>query len=1116
MENLAPPVVAVIVACDPGAWFEESLQSFAEQDYPELSVLVLDAGSLEDPTARVAAVLPGAYVRRLEENLGFGPSVDEVLGMVQGASHLLICHDDVALDPGVVHILVEESFRSNAGVVAPKLVAWDDPQRLLHVGMAVDKGGAVVDRVEPGEIDHGQHDAVQDVFLAPGGCTLVRADLFAELGGFDPGIAVMGEDLDLCWRAQVAGARVVVAPAARVRHLERLAGGRRPVPATEAATLPATVSGGSPPTTPAGARPPGSPGRRARRTPKPTLQALQRRHELRVVLSSYGRFHLVRVLPQLLVLATAETVLSLLAGNRERAAAVVHAWRWNWSQRRQLRARRAFVASHRRLGDSEVRRLQLHGSARLTAYVRRAVSHGLQVAHIGGEAELLGLDLAEEEAERRRRGFSVTGRVVTGTLVALVLLVGSRQLLGSGFPYVGWLLPFPSAGEFLHRFVTAWQPTGVGTTDPTSPATVILGVLGFVLGGSTGFLQKVLVFGCIPVGAIGMARLVRPFGSSWARVVSTVAYLAVPVAYDALALGRWDTLLVYAAGPWIFARLARASAISPYAPPVPESRRRAWRAGLPGQALALGALVAAVCSLAPAAGAVTLLVALALAVGIVLTGRDGRAAGRVLAVGLGGVAVAVVLLAPWSIAVLHGPDRWAALTGVPLEPARAPGWPALLRLAVGPIGDTPLAFGMLGAATLPLFIGARRRLVWASHAWVVVLAALAVGWAEGRGWLAGLAIPTQLLLGPAAVGAALAVGLGVAAFERDLSAYRFGWRQAAAVLAAGAAAMGALPVVAAAGSGRWDLPHTGFGEATTWMASRSPAGGFRVLWLGDPRVLPGAGWTLGDGTAYAVSEQGLPDATALWPGGRAGPASALAHAVHQAEDRDTVELGALLAPYAVRYLVVVDTLAPAIPGYQSPEAHPGPARLLAALSAQSDLRQVLGQGGLHVFADDAALPEFATHVTPVTTTAPTAGAGGAPAGAGAVPEAPPTLGGWVGVHTPAPSATVLQAEVPGGALVLGRAPSSSWKLVSGDGPTLTSSPAFGYGARFDLPIPGGHVVVRQQGSWAHEVEIAAEVLAWLVVAGALLGRRRWLDWWYPRVHRRRTGRHRIAAAAAER
>src|SRR5579863_1448085 len=230
METIAPPVVAVIVTSDPGEWFEETLRAFASQDYPELSVLVLDAASATDPTPVVASVLPHAFVRRLPANRGFGATANEVLTMVEGASLLLFCHDDIAPDPDVVHILVEESFRSNAGIVAPKLVSWEDPTRLLHVGMAVDKSGAVVDRMEPGEIDHGQHDAVRDVFLAPGGCTLVRFDLFAELEGFDPEIFAMGEDLDLCWRAQILGARVVVAPGARVRHLEMLASGRRSLP----------------------------------------------------------------------------------------------------------------------------------------------------------------------------------------------------------------------------------------------------------------------------------------------------------------------------------------------------------------------------------------------------------------------------------------------------------------------------------------------------------------------------------------------------------------------------------------------------------------------------------------------------------------------------------------------------------------------------------------------------------------------------------------------------------------------------------------------------------------------------------------------------------------------
>ena len=262
MDAQVPAVVAVVVTTGPGNWLEEALSSLAAQDYEEMSVLVLSTGE-DDPevTERVARVLPDAFVRHLPGHPGYAAASNEALGMVEGAAFFLLLHDDVALDPDAVHKLVEESFRSNAGVVSPKFVNWDDPRVLLHVGMSCDKTGAVVDRIIEGEVDHGQHDAVRDVFVAPGGCILIRADLFTELKGFDAGIVAMGEDLDLSWRSQVAGSRVVVAPDARVRHREVVAGGLEPLLAVEE---------------PAGRHP-------------VTMQSLQRRHELRAVLKCYTR-----------------------------------------------------------------------------------------------------------------------------------------------------------------------------------------------------------------------------------------------------------------------------------------------------------------------------------------------------------------------------------------------------------------------------------------------------------------------------------------------------------------------------------------------------------------------------------------------------------------------------------------------------------------------------------------------------------------------------------------------------------------------------------------------------------------------------------------------------------
>jgi len=1137
METLAPAVVAVIVTCDPGPWFEETLAAFAAQDYPELSYLVLDAGSVEDPTARVAAGLPGAYVRLLGRNDGFGVSANEAIHMVEGASHLLFCHDDVAPDPDAVHLLMEEAFRSNAGVVAPKLVSWDDPARLLHVGMAVDKSGAVVDRVEPGELDAGQHDAVRDVFLAPGGCTLVRADLFAELGGFDPHIFVLGEDLDLCWRAQVAGARVVVAPAARVRHLEQLASGRRAVPAAVLSQIGARAAraplsepvalepvalepvalepvalepvGAGPP---AGGPAPGPPGeaparRRRSMTPRRhgrrrvamvTLQSLQRRHELHAVMKSYSRFHLVRVLPQVFVLSSAEYVIALITRHRDRAFAVAHAWRWNLARRAAIREERRQVAAYRRLDDAEVRRLQLHGSARLTAYLRRALAEGLRAAHLGGAAEAarqLGeVPVAPTTAPPRA---AVPVRGVAWLIAAVVVVFGSRSLIGNGLPYVGQFLAMPSVGTLLHRFASGWQPAGVGTTDPTSPATLLLGLGGIVSFEATGLLQKIVVLGCIPVGAWGMVRLLRPLGSPRARTAGGLAYLALPIAYDSVATGQWAALVAYAVAPWILLRFFRASTLEPYADdadPVTVGRRPGARRRHPlrRHALALGLLLAVVVAVAPSCTLLMPVLALALVVGIGVAGGTGRgrAAGRVVALAVGGALVAGVLLAPWLVVVALGPGTWQVLGGVAPAAAAAPGWSQLLHLALGPIGDSVLTVGFLVAAALPVWIGSHWRLAWAARAWLVVASTMAFAWAAGRGWLGPLAVPAGVMLAGAGAGLAMLIGLGVVSFEEDLRGHRFGWRQAGAAVAALAAVVGALPTLAASLDGRWELPPTGYGQATAWMTAPTVArqGDFRVLWLGDPRAVLGAGWQAVPGLAYTISVDGVPDTTGLWPPADPGAAGAVGAAVRAAVDGSTVRLGSLLAPYAVRYVVLVESIAPSIPDVQSPTTYPPPAGVVPGLLAQADLRHVISQGGYDVFVDDAALPLRA--VVP-----------GARGAHGSVPSGSLSDAAVVPVLRGDPDATAVRGPVPAGTLVAAVAPGSTWQVVGAAGRVVTARRALGYAAAFPLPRPGV-VELRYEGSVPHALGAAAEVVVWLVVVAALLGRRRWLDWWWGPLRRR--------------
>jgi hypothetical protein len=504
-------------------------------------------------------------------------------------------------------------------------------------------------------------------------------------------------------------------------------------------------------------------------------------------------------------------------------------------------------------------------------------------------------------------------------------------------------------------------------------------------------------------------------------------------------------------------------------------------------------LEALLTSLAPSGAVLTLVLTAGLALGTLVVGGRGalKSSGRVVAVGVGATAVTTVLLAPWSVSVLAGPARWQELAGLASAPRSGATWGALLHLGVGPIGDTPLAWGFVLAAVLPLLIGSGVRLVWAGRAWVLAGLAWTCAWAGGRGWLGALSVPGEVMLVPAGVGVAMAVGLGVAAFEEDLPGYRFGWRQAAAGLAALLGFVATLPVLEASASGRWDLPANGYGEATSWMAQRSP-GNFRVLWLGDPAVLPGGAWQLSTGLAYELSENGLGDATSLWPGSSPGPAGAVGAAVRLAESAETVRLGYLLAPYAVRYVVVVNTLGPSTVGSQPALSRSPPSDLLTGLARQIDLRQLISQSGFEVFVDDAALPERALRPSsPVGR----AGASGAPA-----PGSSPALSGWRAVLRSAPGSTHVTGRVDAGTIFDAVAPASTWQLVGSTAQNQRAQLAFGYAASFRLVRPAT-VTVRFSGSWRHGLAVGAEVVLWVVVLGALSGRRRWLGRW-----RRRLGR----------
>ncbi|MGD0943705.1 MAG: glycosyltransferase family 2 protein [Acidimicrobiales bacterium] len=929
-EQLVPPVVAVVVANDPGRWFEECLGALGAQDYPNLDVLVVDAASHDELTARVAAVSPRAFIIRQGEPGGFSAAANEALLAVEGASHLLICHDDVAPMPDAVRYMVGEAYRSNAGIVGPKLVEWDAPDRLLQVGIGVDRFGATVERVEAGERDQGQHDEVREVFAVPGGCTLVRADLFRALGGFDEEMQLFGEDVDLCWRAQVAGARVVIAPAARVRHLELARSGSRAVG---------------------------------------DVAAMRRRHELRAVLKNYDRPHRLLVGVDLAAGSVVEAFLALLRGDRARAKRVRDAWWWNLRHHKSLKVARKALAHIRQHPDRAVVGLMSRGGRRsaleagLVGPVGPAVPTGPAVP-VGPAVEALfgNEDDAEpvRPASRRRTelGPSHTGWAVAALIVVVVF--GIRNLLAGHLPLVGQLLPFPAPAVLLREFFGGWQDAGWQATGPAPTGFGPVGLAGAVLLGSTAQVEKLLLLGPILVGAIGMHRLLRPLGSKRARLAGTIAYLGLPLVWNGIAAGDLQALVTFAGMPFVLSRLCRATRLPPFALPGDPG---GWR-GVLADIVPFGLLLGLMAALAPPSVVAVAALSMAIVLSSLVAGRA-DAVLRGLGVTAGALGVAFFCCFPWSLTFFQPGARWSLLAGAVGSPGTAGGVLRLLRFAAGPIGAGWLGWGIPLGAGFVLFVARDVRLEWATRWWVAALATVLVAYGGAVGWLGAGGGATLVLLAPGACCVAAAVGLGVSAFEVDLARSRFGWRQNLSGAAALCLVVGLFPTLVSSVDGRSSLPSVGFDQILGWTAPATGAKGYEVLWLGDPASVPAPSWQVQRGFAFAVSADGLPDGRRLWPSADPGVGTQVETAVTRAEAGLTVRLGSELALAGIRYVIMPAGIAPDLPGVQVPASVPPPSGLVQALQAQSDLRQLPTEGGVIAFDNVAWSPAGSPAASPV-------------------------------------------------------------------------------------------------------------------------------------------------------
>ncbi len=196
----------------------ESLRSIENQTYP-CQIVVVDNGSTDGSIDIIKKQFPKVHLIELAENTGFTGGVNAGLrySIEEGFWATALFNNDAEAEPDWLENLVKELEEDKkAGIATGKLMR-QDKKHIDSTGDFYTIWGIPMPRGRNHK-DTGQYDQVESVFGASGGASLYRTSMLKQIGLFDERFFAYIEDVDISFRARLAGWGVVYTPKAVVYH----------------------------------------------------------------------------------------------------------------------------------------------------------------------------------------------------------------------------------------------------------------------------------------------------------------------------------------------------------------------------------------------------------------------------------------------------------------------------------------------------------------------------------------------------------------------------------------------------------------------------------------------------------------------------------------------------------------------------------------------------------------------------------------------------------------------------------------------------------------------------------------------------------------------------------
>jgi len=191
----------------------------------DIEIVVADNCSTDDSVNFLENSYPEITRILLDENYGFAEGYNRALRQVS-ADYFVLLNSDVEVTPDWLFPLIHH-LNNNPEVAAiqPKILAQRNKERFEYAGASggfIDKYGYPFCRGRifgVVENDNGQYNNPCEVFWTSGACMIIRAEDYFANGGLDSSFFAHMEEIDLCWRLNARGRKLICMPASVVYHV---------------------------------------------------------------------------------------------------------------------------------------------------------------------------------------------------------------------------------------------------------------------------------------------------------------------------------------------------------------------------------------------------------------------------------------------------------------------------------------------------------------------------------------------------------------------------------------------------------------------------------------------------------------------------------------------------------------------------------------------------------------------------------------------------------------------------------------------------------------------------------------------------------------------------------